>query len=350
MTLDARQLQRLQLLELRACDGLATPAELEELLAAGVDPEALVGVGDAVRSALRPVATPDIAASVMAQLRAEDALVDADVGDALRDALSAPAPDVSDAVIAGTDLRDDSDVVAHALRDALRVPSPDLADAVMAQLGVGGASLGGLLRDALAAPAPELADAVLADAGLRDDSVAVGGLLRDALAAPDIDLADDIMAALDLGADTGDLLRESLAAPQVDVADDVMAALGLADAPSSTAEDTFAGAAEADDDVVVPLARPVLPAATATPPLRRRARWGLPVAGLAAAAVALIMVGVPDLGGNDTSDFELAAINDVQIEDLSTGDDVMVQVYQSDEHAPTIIFIDELEPEGGMPL
>ncbi|RME27999.1 MAG: hypothetical protein D6798_03390, partial [Deltaproteobacteria bacterium] len=44
--------------------------------------------------------------------------------------------------------------------------------------------------------------------------------------------------------------------------------------------------------------------------------------------------------------FELAPINHVDIEELSAGDEVMVQVLQIDENAPTIIYIDELGPPG----
>ena len=37
----------------------------------------------------------------------------------------------------------------------------------------------------------------------------------------------------------------------------------------------------------------------------------------------------------------VAAVNELEVESLEVGDDVMVQIFQSEENAPTIIFIDD---------
>ena len=47
--------------------------------------------------------------------------------------------------------------------------------------------------------------------------------------------------------------------------------------------------------------------------------------------------------------FELASVNELDVEELDAGDNVSVQIFQTDENAPTIIFIEEMgmdTPEG----
>jgi hypothetical protein len=74
-----------------------------------------------------------------------------------------------------------------------------------------------------------------------------------------------------------------------------------------------------------------------------RRPWLAGVAGLAAAAAALVIALGP-WGGETAApyDYELAAVNTVEIEDISVGDDAIVQVLQFEDDAPTIIFIDVL--------
>lgn len=87
----------------------------------------------------------------------------------------------------------------------------------------------------------------------------------------------------------------------------------------------------------------------AVSPEKRRGgmpRWAslwMPLAGFAAAAALLFAVRPVVEPVAEPEEFALAAINDVQIEDLSTGDDVVVQVMQFDDGGPTFIMIDEAQ-------
>ena len=70
---------------------------------------------------------------------------------------------------------------------------------------------------------------------------------------------------------------------------------------------------------------------------------------IAAAAVVLFWVVLPRFTAEDQSlpqstpvAFELASINRLEVEELNVEDGIMVQFYQQDENAPTIIFIDEM--------
>ena len=70
---------------------------------------------------------------------------------------------------------------------------------------------------------------------------------------------------------------------------------------------------------------------------------------IAAAAVVLFWVVLPRFTAEDQLlppttpvAFELASINHLEVEELNVEDGYMVQFYQQDENAPTIIFIDEM--------
>ncbi len=374
MTLD-----RQQRLELLAADGQASDAERAELAGRGLDPDAWRRPSALLRDMLCDVDAPDLAASIMARISEADALLHArlraqlhavlvpagapDVSDAVLDALALHAPDLRDALglaletpgvdVAATvlDALDLAEVdPGPLLRELLAVRQPDLSGDVMAALGVDDA-VGTELRAALRAPEIDLADDVMAAIGGADADLSAP--LRDALAAPDVDLADGIMAAIGgADADLSAPLRDALAAPDVDLADDIMATLGLAPA---AAED--AASDDLLDDAESPTLAPVLPLQPPTPrtpatrPAVRRPRrargLGFPAAGLAAAAaLMLFFTGSTTTLDPDQLAFELAPINHVDIEELSAGDEVMVQVLQMDENAPTIIYIDELDPSG----
>jgi len=74
---------------------------------------------------------------------------------------------------------------------------------------------------------------------------------------------------------------------------------------------------------------------------------------LVAAAAALLLFFQSGPAPVDAGPYEFAAVNQIEIEDLQAGPDAMVQVFQAEENAPTIIFLeplDEVEPtasEGG---
>lgn len=327
-------LQHLQRLELLSADGLASPEERDTLRQAGIDPDGWAPVRSLLVELLA-VEAPELAQEVLDALE----LRDADVGPALRQTLASAPVDQVERVMAALD---EANGVGEALRAALAVEAPDLAHDVMAALGHED-RVGDTLRSTLAADAIDLSDDIMAALGLDE---AVGTPLRQALATEPVDLADDVMAALGLQEGVGAPLREALAADEIDLSDDIMAALGLQAAEADDADDA-AAAAE-----VVPLRLAPAPAAASVAP--RRA-WAFPAGAMAAAAaLLLVFTGSPPTSQADSLAFELAPINHVDIEELNAGEEVMVQVLQMDDNAPTIIFIDELEPldedAGGTPL
>ena len=308
-----------------------------------MDPAAFAPLRDLLTQALTPASMPDLADAVMAQVDPQAARAHQALAQDLRSALDAgPSPELADDVLMLLDLADDQ--TGHALRDLLAPRSSQ----------VGAAQL-------------DLADAVLAATHLEDDDLAPAlRALLDAGEAPD--LSDDVMAALGIAdADAvGSHLRQALAAPAPDLALDVMAALGLA--PAARDEDEGDDEIEADGAQVInlPVAPRAAPAALVAPPVALVAppvavrpvaansdtTWRFPAIALAAAAALLLFfTGTPSPTSPELLAFELAPINHVDIEELSTGDEVMVQVLQMDENAPTIIYIDELSADdGGMPL
>ena len=42
--------------------------------------------------------------------------------------------------------------------------------------------------------------------------------------------------------------------------------------------------------------------------------------------------------------FEVAEVNELEVEDLEVGEDMNVQILQGDANAPTNIFLDDMEP------
>jgi hypothetical protein len=153
-------LQHLQILELLAADGLATPAQEAELGAAGIDPCAGRAFRTTLGRALSPgELEPDLAPSIVGRVDLPDPSL------ALTAALAMDeAVDVVDAVLAELGLGDGWATV-HAGLQIGEDEAPDLADAVMAEAMGGMPDLAGLLLDA-AGPAPDLADAIMAELSL----------------------------------------------------------------------------------------------------------------------------------------------------------------------------------------
>jgi hypothetical protein len=75
--------------------------------------------------------------------------------------------------------------------------------------------------------------------------------------------------------------------------------------------------------------------------------------GLMAAAAAVMLFVLPkesiekEIEQKTLVAFELAEVNELEVEELETADNVSVQIFQTEENGPTIIFIDDFtEPEG----
>lgn len=244
-------------------------AELAELAAwAEVPPEALVALTDAgfapTRDGLRAaVSSPvDLADDVMAALADDEAF--APLGASLRDAFAGEI-DLADDIFAALPERPSADEVEISAFSDGEV-DPTRRTEISRRL----------MRD------PDARAAIAAHAEL-------GAALREALAAPPIDVwagvARDIGAEVDDWDEVAGALREAVQAPTVDVSAEVMAAIA--------------------------------------PPARSMPRWfaiGGPVLVFAAAA-ALLFALVPTPGPSGTGVltgpvFELASVNDAQVEDM----------------------------------
>ncbi|NOY24291.1 MAG: hypothetical protein GXP62_00300 [Oligoflexia bacterium] len=286
------ELDRRQHLEVLVADGVATSAQAAELGALGGDSDAFVHVRGLLAQILRPPTTVDLADDVMLALGLDTATAAA------------------------------RDVLVDALDPGL---APDLAPAVLQALGLPTDDVGELIHEALdAGDAPDLSDDVLAALGLSEDAVdgySVSDALHDSLTTSPIALADDVMVALGIG--------------------------GAARSKAATSRDSLAPLTPRRPRLAPPT-RQLRPSAS-TPGM---ARWRFPAVAVAAAAALVLFFTVGPVGlAPDQQAFRLAAINHVHIEDLTAGDQVMVQVMQFDENAPTIIFIDDMsEDEGGIPL
>ena len=215
-----------------------------------------------------------------------------------------------------------------------------MSAAVLAELGLADAQ-DDALHDALvealhAGAAPDLSADILAAIG--QDVAPRQGALAEALdGGTPPELWASIAAAIEADAQTTDLLSEALQeeAGGIDIIDAVMRDLGL----------------ELDD------APDVAPAAAVVPLFGRRA---VAMGGLLAAAAALLLAVFPsptEVEPMTSTDLIFAEVmeiqdnNQIEIEDLESSPDTLVQIFQTEDGAPTIIFIDELEPEGeGVPL
>jgi hypothetical protein len=144
--------------------------------------------------------------------------------------------------------------------------------------------------------------------------------------APDVSGAVMAELGLDAPASLGDLLREE-AGPAPDLWPAIAGEIGVEDTGVNTPDAT---APRPDAEVI-----------------RFEQRWAFPAVGMAAAAALLLFFGGTTPPVSDESlAFELSPVNHVEIEELTSFEGAMVQVMQLDEHAPTIIFISELEDPG----
>lgn len=272
-TLDERR----ALLCMRACDGLATPDELEELAALGEDVASWLGLGEQVLDALRDDSgAPDLVGAIMARLEPEPDPEDLRLGAFSDGQLDAAAR-------AEVSARLGRDPAARAELASLAAVSAALSEAVRIEAG----------------EAPPMWSRVAASLGLEPEAVPgwQPALLREAVLAE---------------------------AGQASVVDAVMAA-------------------------VAPVARPTASVPTPTVSAWRRLldRFALPALGLAAAAALLLSFpAAPPTGAlPGVAVFHVSAVNHVDIEDISSGQDAMVQVLKFEDDAPTIIFIDEVPAE-----
>lgn len=334
-------LEHLESLCMKVADGLATAHERAELEAAGVAVEDWAALPGLLREALDPGEVPDLSDDVMAALGLEE---DAALSGALKAAF---APDdgepvgLSDDVLAAIGLADPWPATAAALAEGLRReagPAPDLAALVMAEVApaedalLHGFADGQLDVSARAAVAARLASDPAARAELAEIaglSAAIGEAVR-ASRGPAPALWDGVAAAIGLDPDAVPgwdpaLLREAVraeAGPAPSLVASVLAA--IQPAPS----------------------RPVV--AEKQPFWRRLFEgWSLPALAMgAAAALALAFPMAPPPASEDALSYSLSPVNHVEIEDISSEGEAMVQVLQFEDDAPTIIFIDEGPTDG----
>ncbi|MFT4977195.1 MAG: hypothetical protein ACI8S6_003100 [Myxococcota bacterium] len=379
-------LDRLDLLSVKAADGVASAADLAELAAAGVEPrqwdslrtlltEALsthttppdlvsdiftqldltedIDVTGAVQDALGAEG-PDLVSDIFAQLELTE---DADVTGAINDALGAAGPDLVSGIFAELDLAEDMDITG-AVQDALDASGPDLVSGIFAELELAeDLDVTGAIRDALGTlEEPELAGDVLSTLGLSDDALGaeVAAALSSTATSPE--LADGVMDTLGASSSVGDVLRDVLSsdgAPDLwgDIAAEIGAVDGVSGAvrdalSSDSSPDLWAGiaaeiGAEAEEAVVVPAA------VDNVVPLRNWASAGLGALLAVAAAMLLVVVsGQGDLVEKPSlwdTNVELVD-NTAHIEELESSPDAMVQFFQTEAGAPTILYINELEP------
>ncbi len=310
------------LLRTRAADGLASAEERSRLLDLGYDPDEWAAGRALTRTLLLADDSPELADDVLKALGIEE------TRPSLRELLRALSPEAEAPELA-------PDVLL-----ALGVPPPPVSVALA-------------LRHA-AAGAPELADDVLVALGIAEAALPVEAAIRArAGAAPDLTLS--ISAALGLdnpGALVAQALRAEQGAPPA-LWGAVAQGLGL-EAPSQVVTVSEAVTAPAGPLRLVHSTRAVapLPSQPAGQPARaaRREGWSLPMAGMLAAAMLLFFFTgnplVPVAEGPVA--FHISAVNDVDIEELSTGSGTEVVVLKFDADAPTIIFI-ETADEGSTP-
>ena len=304
------------LLRTRAADGLSTAEERSRLLDLGYDPDEWAAGRALTRTLLLADDSPELADDVLKALGIEA------TRPSLRELLRALSPEAEAPELA-------PDVLL-----ALGVPPPPISVALA-------------LRHA-AAGAPELADDVLAALGIAEAALPVEAAIRArAGAAPDLTFS--VSAALGLdnpGALVAQALRAEQGAPPA-LWGAVAQGLGLEAPPEAVTAPAGPLRLVHSTRAVAPL-----PSQPAGQPARaaRREGWSLPMAGMLAAAMLLFFFTgnplVPVAEGPVA--FHISAVNDVDIEELSTGSGTEVVVLKFDADAPTIIFI-ETADEGSTP-
>jgi hypothetical protein len=287
------------------------PGRLEILLMRVFDGEA----SDGERAELMAWAEAEPRLARLAELRAAllDALTGAGPVDVVADVMAILAEDAAFASVGG------------ALRAALDVPF-DLSDAVMA---------------AVARPEPDLELSAFSD-GEAKDGRAVAARLKDDAA------ARDTLAAW---AEAGHQLREATARP-VDVWPGVAGEIGVDVDHVPGWEPVAEQLRAALKDERFDIAGAVM--ARIDPPAKKMPAWTslwVPLAGFAVAAALLFAVVPPPstevvdmMQKAAVATMRLSTTNDLQVEEITGGDNVVVQVVQFEENGPTFIMIDE--PEG----
>ena len=418
-------ISRLNLLSVKAADGVASAADLAELAAAGVDargwdrcrsllreglaptascPDLAADILDAigisedievtslVQDALSPARLPDLTANILDALAlSEEAAAAADVRDALR--VPGEPPSLVDGIFSALELSEEADA-GGVLRDALASSPPDLTAGIFDALGLAEAAeqdeqitalvqeafhseapelVSGVLsalelaskssvtdavREAFSVPEPELADAVLRELGISDGALpsTLGAALTPSSAPPE--LSEGVMSELGDEAPVGDMLRDAFAAELAGDAPDLWSGIadeiGAEDSVGDMLRDAFA--AEGAPDLWSGIAAEIgaeAPAAVAAAPtsnvvsFQNWASGGLGAI-LAIAAAALLMVVSGSLGENTSMEpvFEVGELvdNTAEIEELESSTDAVVSIFQTEVGAPTIIYINELDP------
>lgn len=319
-----------------------TPEALQQALA---DPR-FVPVADALRAAVTAGPTVDVADAVMEALVAENAA--STLGDELRDVLAGPPEfDLADLIMGAIEAEAAFAPVGAALRDAVADVPVDLADLVMGALGAEAAAVSAADAaemeisawfdgEIAVAERTVVARRMMRDLGARAQVGAyaqLAGNLRDAVrSSPDVWSG----VAHAIGADVDDdqgwaeitaALRDAVTAEPVDIAAAVMAGI-----------DT-----RRTQPVLAP--RPAFP------------RWATvwaPVAAFAAAAAVVFAltpstvvqpvapVAPAPLAVAEVADFQLAKVNDAEVEDMEYADGVMGGIIppQADGE-PLVIVVDD---------
>jgi hypothetical protein len=416
-------ISRLNLLSVKAVDGVASAADLAELAAAGVDvrgwercrvllheglsapaacPDLAADILDAigvsetadvtllVQDALSPARLPDLTADILTALELADeaaaaadihdalrvpvetpSLVDgifsalelveeSDAGGVLRDALASSPPDLTAGIFEALGL---AEAAAHAeqvtalVQESFHVEAPELATDVLSALGLASEdSVADAVRDAFSVPEPELADAVLRELGLSDGALpsAVSAALTPSSAPPE--LSEGVMSELGAMAPVGDVLRDAFAADRAGDAPDlwsgIAAEIGAEDSVGDMLRDAFAsdGAPDLWSGIAAEIGAESAPAAVAPASnvvsMQNWASGGLgAILAIAAAALLMVVSGSMDEDTSMEPVFEVALVdNTAEIEELETSTDAVVSIFQTEVGAPTIIYINELDP------
>ncbi len=341
-----------QAARLRAADGAATSEDAQVLSDEGIDEDEVRREQLALAAALRgALAGKTLGEDLWEGVQARLGLVEAGPPcRAVGQALAADGPvesafdGVATAVLDALELEEGEGNVGETLRTAAG-PPPDVSDGVLQALGADTVPAGVALREA-AGPAPELVGALLRTLHLAGSPEGVGAALRSAAGEPP-DLAGRVLDELGTSAPTVGRTLQAAAGTAPDVSEAVLGQLGLGPVTLDVGDalGKAAGAApdlwSAVEGAVV--ARGGLEEGQETHPATRHPRtrvWPVLVAGALALAAAVLFYVSPAEENAEPVSLELAAINEVEIEDLTVGDDAMVQVLQFEEDAPTIIFVD----------
>lgn len=379
-------LTRIELLTVKADDGLASGAEMAELVAAGV----VVGGWKATRSVLQqalaapvpelvddvlstleltqtglsrdviarsmaPEEHPDLVDGVLAALELHE---DIDVHAALQHTVADDVPELADDVLSALALHEDVDL-SHSIQDTLRAEhSPDLVDGVLRELALAEpADSTAFIRESLTgdhtAEPPDLVAGIFAELGLQETQ---SPDLRDALASrgQPPELAAAVMDEVGEGTSVGDAVRAAFSAEQPELWDGIAAELEIStavgehlrEASQHETPELWSGVAAALDLEIADTPVSSEPPEGQVVPFRSWVSGGLGVVLAVAAAALLMVVSTHPEQSALESVFDVASVvdNTAAIEELESSPDAVVQFFQTEDGAPTILYINELEP------